>query len=101
MKACHVPQGYPNGAPLFWMNEVSGVLKDAIKAFLNRESACDAEQFRLVKEYVAHWINAPGFLWDPEWTPRRALIDTLDVAGDRDAVWRVVDKLLDVGIDPF
>lgn len=44
-------------APGYWMNEVSGVLKPAIMAYLNRDEMT-GHQIAAVRAYLRQWINA-------------------------------------------
>jgi len=98
----HMPATYlPGGGPHFWMQEYSGILASAVKAFLDREQILEPRQIVLLKEYFAHWIMAPCFRWDPDWTSRPAFCARLERAESREDLWGVLHALLDIGMDPL
>jgi hypothetical protein len=53
----------PNGGPLRWQDDVTGVLPKAVLAFLDvsigRDVSFTAEQLGLVRDYCQYYINAP------------------------------------------
>lgn len=56
----------PMGLPLYWRDEVSGVLPAAVTKYLNHvafgAARPDAAELELLWDYIAHHINAP--CWD-------------------------------------
>ncbi len=62
-----MPTTYPNGVPLYWMDEESGAMREAVQAFLYwavrlpGQPRPSQEQLALLRDYFAHWINAPGW----------------------------------------
>jgi hypothetical protein len=61
----------PLNTPLYWRDEMSGFLPDAMLAYLNHVSAPtrfpppNQEQFDIVKEYLIYVVNAPCWLDSP------------------------------------
>lgn len=101
-----MPAAYPNGGPLFWSHETSGVLAPIVMAYLKRKPLT-AEQLDILVEYCVHWINAPcwggaesdvhGDLAE-EFADLRDRIKRITTARD---LQRWCLDALDVGIDPF
>ena len=81
------------------MDETSGVLADAVGAYLNRrKQPITNDQFKLICDYVGHWIQAPCWSDNPE----IAALRREDVAAM--TVWEVEDlvsRMVAAGIDPF
>lgn len=107
--AFRIPAVYlpPTGGPLYWRNEETGELRDAVEAYLNNRidsTPISPADLELVAEYVQHWINAP--CWqdgtDPEIRSELRQLQerakTLRSADDIDA-W--IHAALDLGIDPL
>ena len=82
-------------APGFWTDETSGVLRPAVKAYLNHEPM-SGEQIAALRAYLRQWIAAP-------WAPGsrierlRAKVDCLQ----REAIDDWLDDALVEGIDPL
>lgn len=97
----HMPATYPDGSPLYWKHEASGVMAGVIHAFVG-EFPLDGEQLRLLKEYIAHWIQAPCWRWETHKTPASQFLARLARAQNREDVWAVLHPLFDeTGMDPL
>ena len=107
MSTPHVPRIYrqPWGGPLRWQDDVTGVLPQAVCAFLDEQGQggkpAKAEQVELVRDYCEYYINAP--CWATEgaehrFADLRERIKTLKTVQEV-AAW-IVD-CLQVGIDPL
>lgn len=85
-----------DGAPGYWMNETSGVLRPAVKAYLERDELT-GEAIAALRAYFRQWINAPAF--------RGADIDELrqgvDGLKSRPAIEAWLDKAMAAGVDPL
>jgi hypothetical protein len=95
MPTTYVP---PHDVPLYWVNETSGVLKEAVLAYFDgRESLT---QLRLVIAYVRYVLEAP--CWNAE--PMEAL-ERLRLAAQRVTtrvgLEAVLWDALELGIDPL
>ncbi len=101
-----MPETYigPHGGPLYWMNEETGVLAQAIYAYMAGQGRSMTDgQIELVKEYVLHWLKAPCWIYPDE---LQAAMDDLQrriqiatTPHDIDTVWHaMMDKF---AIDPF
>jgi hypothetical protein len=92
-----------NPGPLYWMNEQSGRLPEAVRAYLDH--CCGegpdltADQFVLLRDYCAYWIEAPC------WRGRCGSIE--DLRGEIESVCTTEElrewlyRALKVGIDPL
>lgn len=54
----------PMGLPLYWRDEQSGTLADAIEQYIywavgDSTVKPTSDQFKLIKGYLRYWINAP------------------------------------------
>jgi|SRR5579884_2916280 len=47
----------PLNTPLYWGNEQSGMMRDAVAAYYN--GAMSGSQVELLREYLTYYINAP------------------------------------------
>jgi len=87
------PDGQPGG-PYYWMHEQTGVLRDAVTAYLyERETP---EQLALVIDYCRYWVHAP--CWKglpPELLTRITGITT------REGLQAWLGDALAEGIDPL
>lgn len=91
----------PVSAPGYWMNETSGVLRPAIKAFLAGVEMTPA-QIAAMRAYLRQWIFSP--VWDMN--PHGAagldgLRDGIDSLHSRPQIDRWLDRALEAGIDPL
>jgi hypothetical protein len=56
----------PGGMPLYWMNEETGVLIQAMRnVFFLMGEAAPREDFELVREWCEYAINAPSWMDSP------------------------------------
>jgi hypothetical protein len=80
--------------PFYWMNETSGVLRPAVKAYLAGEPMTD-DQIAAMREYLRQWIAAPG------WVNAELLRLDVDLLFNRQAIASWLDCALKLGIDPL
>ena len=92
---------YPRGGPLFWMNESSGVLRDAVEALLEPAGELTPRQLALLKAYCIHWILAPCWAWPEDAPPRQGLVKLVGDAADKPGLWTALEELFEWGIDPL
>jgi hypothetical protein len=109
-----IPQFYkgPLGLPFYWQHETSGELESAVKAYLDNRidgMTIRDEQISLLREYLAHYINAP--CWsnsefacelEDEFVSKlkelRAAAPGLRTPGE---IGEWIAKCLDIGLDPL
>jgi hypothetical protein len=84
-----------SGPPGYWMYETSGVLRPAIKAYLNRQPMTDA-QIGAMRAYLRQWAAGPWL--SPGIEALRAKVDGLM---SRVAIDDWLDAALAEGIDPL
>jgi hypothetical protein len=95
-----LPPVYPDGLPLYWMNEETGRMKRAVHAYLN--SAVDHQpmepQWRdLFKAYLIYVVECPCWKLDN----RTELVAAIDNAQSTDDLSQILEDLLNYGIDPI
>ena len=84
------------GAPGYWMNETSGVLRPAIVAYL-AGTAMTSWQIAIMRSYLRQWIGAPAWL-GPDVAELRATVDGLTTRHDISAWLDLADR---AGVDPL
>ncbi len=90
--------------PLYWRHEVSGELAGAVEAYLaNRIDGATVtdERIALLRDYIAHWINAPW--WDSP-VFEAELRRLRDGARELDSATKIAEwihQAMDIGIDPL
>lgn len=84
------------GAPGYWMDETSGVLRPAVTAYLSGGPMTD-EQVAAMRAYLRQWISSPAWLGDGI-AALRADIDSLT---SRDAISNWLAAAEQWGIDPL
>jgi hypothetical protein len=82
--------------PGYWMNETSGVLRPAVRAYLLDEEMTPA-QIAAMRAYLRQWIMAPGFFGEDVDQLRRDVDGLTTQAAIRRWI-RVADR---IGIDPL
>ena len=92
----------PDGGPLRWQDETSGVLIGAIRAYLEwRQHEMSEEQIAVVREWLRYYIMAPCWV-DPDGDGKlealRRRVVLLKSSAEIDA-W--MDECLEMGIDPI
>ena len=91
----------PRGMPGYWMNEVSGVLRPAVRAYL-LGGPLSGEQIATLRAYLRQWIGghvtSPVWFVGPEVAALRASIDGLTT---RRAIAAWLERAVDAGIDPL
>jgi hypothetical protein len=104
MTIFHMPDVYvpPFNTPLFWKDEQSGVLRNAVRAYLGHglkpEEELPDEQVELVRAYLDYVIHAPCWQGDKRIPDLRARVKTLETVNELDE-W--IDGCLELGIDPL
>lgn len=90
-----IPRIYqePVGVPLYWMNEQSGNLRQAVMAYL--EGREDNDQRAWVIEYIRYVLDAPC------WRGVERLRAEAAAANSRKDLETLFDHCLEVGIDPL
>ena len=92
-------------APGYWQHEMSGVLRPAIEAYLNRRPMTQGQK-KLMRLYLEQWIDSP--VWDMN--PHHSEEARADLAKLRQAAHRITTRkgiddwlrsALDLGIDPL
>ena len=105
-----IPRFYvpPRGGPLYWRNEQSGVLPDAIWAFINFQAdrtnpEPTERQLKICRAYLDYYIFAP--CWD---FPDNAFAEELSALREKvknlqtpDDISQWIFKCLELGIDPL
>lgn len=94
------------GLPFYWMDEVSGVLRRAVRAFLDNRvmpgnPAVSEDRIAVLREYLVHFIHAPcwdGSEFEAELAALREAVGGLSSA-DEIAAW--IGQCMQIGIDPL
>lgn len=105
-----IPNVYrpPLGLPLYWRDDQSGVLADAIKAYLDERiegKQMTAEQFDLVRAFLSYYINAP--CWSRNLTDDEKSVRLMALRADvrnlkkPDDISGWIRRCLDIGLDPL
>lgn len=97
MKIDRMPDYYlpPYSTPLYWKNEQSGDLVEAVMAFFG--GFCGPDQLRLVIDYCRYVIDAP--CWEgPGIEPLRSEVRGLHTVAEV-RLW--IGKCLNEGVDPL
>lgn len=82
--------------PGYWMAEISGLLRPAVRAYLNNE-AMSALQIAVMRAYLRQWIRARQFL-GPELAALRQSVEEL---ASQAALRRWIYAAIDAGADPL
>jgi len=98
-----MPAAYmlPLGTPLYWMDETSGELRDAVMAYLNNRidgTLITDEQITLVRTYLEYYVNAP--CWKGE-SRLQALREKIRKADSAEKIDKWIQQALDIGMDPL
>lgn len=90
---------HANAWPGYWPNETSGVLVPVITRYLNGEPL-DAAQVRIMKSYLAQWVNAP--VWRSAGgnglEELRAQVKRIETEAQLHAA---IEAITDFGMDPL
>ena len=84
------------GYPTYWMHAGSTSLREAVRAYLNREEMT-AEQIAELREYFRQWVMTPTFV-GPDIDELRARVDALT---DRAAISLWLHDAEEACIDPL
>lgn len=104
------PYRSPLGLPLYWKDEQSGVLPAAIWAFINHKvdsaEPPTVDQIKLIRDYLAYYINAPCWENNCEGNNEMAdiLIEARGMAGKIETavdIDRFISKCMEIGLDPL
>jgi hypothetical protein len=94
-----MPQVYPNGGPLYWLYEQSGVLPAAVRAYAEKRET--PEQFALMRAYCRYWIDAPCWREEPGETALQTLRETIRGVSTRETLDAWYWDAVVLGIDPL
>lgn len=97
-----LPPDHPQ-APKYWMYEIGGKLRPAMKRYLSDETS-EPGDVDLIRAYLRQWIDSP--VWNDgaddetrsDLARLRAEVATLRSNGD---ITRWVEDAVDMGIDPL
>ena len=85
--------------PVYWRDETSGVLEEAVQNFLSAEKLQPKNLERL-KVYFAQWVNAPEWQAEDPLALERLRDQIYEVSNKKELVaW--LDRALLLGIDPL
>lgn len=98
IKRRRIPDFYrqPQGLPLYWRDEISGELQEAVFSYL--EGWITNKELELVIEYLQYWIAAPCWQGGVGLSTLREASKRLQSKKDVDAFLR---DCLAIGLDPF
>lgn len=104
-----IPQIYvpPLGTPLYWRDELSGQLPDAMWAFLKHtshpgiEPAPTKEQINLLREYFQYYIFAPCWQTSNQETEFAQLRTDVQFLHSAYAIEKWIERCLEIGLDPI
>jgi hypothetical protein len=99
MTKYQMPPIYPAGGPLYWANDLSGILPDAVQTFFQRPAALTTEQMELLTMYLIYWLEAPCWHYPPG--TREQLLAQAKAVTTRADFDTVLNACLALGIDPF
>lgn len=100
-----MPEFYvpPYGTPLYWRDEVSGVLPAAVDAYfsfvLGEGPEPTAEQLSLLLDYIRYHINAP--CWGDVMGKLELLREQARALATVDDIRKYINSSLEIGLDPF
>ncbi len=99
--ANRLSQSYDTGGvPLYWMNEESGKMREAVQAFLDDRmhgTTMSLEHFNLLQAYLVYVVEAP--CW--KGVPVAEIVEAIDKATKPEELSVVIHRLLEFGIDPL
>lgn len=88
--------GTPSEIPGYWMAEVAGVLRPAVRAYLNNE-AMTPLQIVAMRAYLRQWIRARQFVGPAVAVLRQSVGEIATQADLR----RWIYAAIDAGVDPL
>lgn len=93
----------PYGHPYKWTYEKTGIVYQAVLAYLDHHrirSAITFEQTRLVRDYIRYYVNAPAFNQiDPKHITE--LREQAEQAESPDEIEQVYQRCLQLGLEPL
>ena len=97
---------YNNGMPVYWRNESSGKLEEAVNAYWMPCANLSANHVNLLRQYIVHWATAPCWRNNPyldagieaELDKAIALSRSITTRSD---ICDALDSLMTLAIDPF
>lgn len=105
-----MPQVYlpPTGGPLYWRDEESGILKEAVWAFINHNAdnahpAPSAGELSLLRDYLKYYINAPCWNFsDNAFSDELAMLQVgARAIKTNEDICKWLTRSLEIGIDPL
>lgn len=97
MKKLRIPPAPAAGAPGYWPNETTGVLRPAVEAYLLTEAELSRDQLGALRAYFRQWLASP--LWRGREV--EALRAGIDGIRDRPTVSAWLREAEAAGIDPL
>lgn len=94
-----IPSIYPNGGPLYWRNEQSGLLSIAVHRYFEQKPL-HSNLIEILRDYLLHWINCPAFRFNPEEIREQLRMQASEITSKED-LDRVIDACLHQALDPF
>ncbi len=91
---------YPDHTLVYWRNEQSGQLPNAVKKLFSNSSNFNQEDADLIRGYLKHWTSFKGHYF-PKEEDRQALLNQLDQAKSIKDFNQITKQLLAYAIDPF
>lgn len=92
-----IPYGWPC-EPMYWKNELSGALAEAVLGYFNQEEL-SAEDLIYLKSYLLHWLKCPLFSIEKS-TRERHEAEVMNCAS-REQISIITSNFISLGIDPF
>jgi hypothetical protein len=85
-----------SGAPLFWMNEETSLMKRIMFRFDDNPDLLYEREVEILRQYFEQWINAP--VWKGDLAELTESVKTLKTGNDCKE-W--VLRAMELGIDPL
>lgn len=102
----YVHRGFVQGMPLYWGDDVSGVMLAAVRAYHDQQPT--PEQLRMVIAYIQHHIHAPCWLESSPFNVNEEAEATIRALRERSlTLASVVDvneyihEAIGIGLDPL
>jgi hypothetical protein len=86
--------------PGYWMNETSGVLEPAVKAYLNGD-VMDGAQLAAMRAYLNQWMDGPWMAGPEDGNAIELLRQAIDGLTNWQKLHDWFSVALDFGIDPL
>lgn len=91
---------YPSHILVYWRNEQSGQLSNAVQKLFNESPDFNKKDANLIRGYLKHWTSFRGHYFSSE-NDRQTLLKEIEFAYAPPKFFQIIDELLTYGIDPF